>query len=574
MTDSAPAPIPVPATVAADNARLAARAARLKQLPPWAAELMTLYESDAGSQFILYGNVGDRLLLPPSAGGGLGSLTDYLAKVLMPRFDVVMTYDLGNGIRVLTGNDVLREWPNWNDQPLPRLPRAAVEWLTHYLRYTSNLTKLGHRRQQVGVIVLAANLVVPPDQGGVNHELSALVLQLRDWASDGLLGDHASATFLVTDNLNDLHPLLATNPRANAVKLPLPTVDEIAGALTILQAENPVPAGSAPGALTIPQTAAMLAGATLSAIESLLKTAVYRGAGLGQTEVAAMKKRLVEQDCNGLIEFIQPIRTLDDLYGMEAAKTWLRQDLALWRQGETQAMPMGYLICGPVGTGKTYLVECLAGEANVPVVKLKNFRDKWVGSSEGNLERIFRLVHALGRCYLFVDEADQALGRRDSGGDDGGIGGRLYAMLAAEMSDPRNRGQIVWILASSRPDLIEVDLKRPGRVDVKIPILPTATPAEGWALLRNLAKRRGMVLPADPPAGVVAPDCLTPGAAEALALRIFRLHKTGNLDPVAATAQALVGYRPPVAPAIMQAQIALAVAESTDPAFVPEVFRP
>jgi hypothetical protein len=50
---------------------------------------------------------------------------------------------------------------------------------------------------------------------------------------------------------------------------------------------------------------------------------------------------------------------------------------------------MGYLLCGPVGTGKTYMVECLAGDAGVPVVKLKNFRDKWIGSTEGNLEKIF-----------------------------------------------------------------------------------------------------------------------------------------------------------------------------------------
>ena len=109
-----------------------------------------------------------------------------------------------------------------------------------------------------------------------------------------------------------------------------------------------------------------------------------------------MKKQLVEQDCNGLIEFIESKRTLDDLYGQEKIKTWLRQDLALWAKGDLQAMPMGYLLCGPVGTGKTFLIECLAGEAGVPVVKLKNFRDKWIGSTEGNLEKIFRLLHALG----------------------------------------------------------------------------------------------------------------------------------------------------------------------------------
>ncbi len=92
----------------------------------------------------------------------------------------------------------------------------------------------------------------------------------------------------------------------------------------------------------------------------------------------------MERDSAGLVEFIEPRRTLADYHGQEALKTWLRQDIALWRAGDLKALPMGYLLCGPVGTGKTFLVECLAGEAGVPVVKLKNFRDRWVGSSEGN----------------------------------------------------------------------------------------------------------------------------------------------------------------------------------------------
>jgi len=45
-------------------------------------------------------------------------------------------------------------------------------------------------------------------------------------------------------------------------------------------------------------------------------------------------------------------------------------------------------------------------------------------------------------------------------------------MMAAEMSRPENRGRVIGVLASSRPDLIEVDVKRPGRVDLKVPIFP------------------------------------------------------------------------------------------------------
>ena len=283
----------------------------------------------------------------------------------------------------------------------------------------------------------------------------------------------------------------------------------------------------------------------------------------------------MEREAGGLIEFIEPRRTLDDFHATDALKNSLREDLALWRAGDLVAAPMGYLICGPVGTGKTYLVECLAGEAGIPVVKIKNFRDKWVGSTEGNLEKIFRLLHGLNRCYVFIDEADQALGRRDAGGNDGGLGGRVYSMFAKEMSEPANRGRIVWVLASSRPDLIEVDLKRPGRVDVKLPLFPTATPEESFGLLRALCHRRGIELTDEDLAANRdhLPTLLTPGAAETLALRLYRTIKTRGVSAAEALAATLADYQNPISPEIMRFQIGLAVAEASDRAFVPAVFR-
>jgi SpoVK/Ycf46/Vps4 family AAA+-type ATPase len=100
---------------------------------------------------------------------------------------------------------------------------------------------------------------------------------------------------------------------------------------------------------------------------------------------------------------------------------------------------MGYLIAGRIGTGKTFLVQCWAGELGIPCVVLKNFRDRWVGSSEGNLEKIIGLVRALGRCMVFIDEADQALGRRTTDSGDSGLSGRIYAMIAQEMGDSSTR---------------------------------------------------------------------------------------------------------------------------------------
>ncbi|HWC16780.1 MAG TPA: ATP-binding protein, partial [Terriglobales bacterium] len=229
----------------------------------------------------------------------------------------------------------------------------------------------------------------------------------------------------------------------------------------------------------------------------------------------------------------------------------------------------------PVGTGKTYLVECLSGEAGVPVVKLKNFRDKWVGSTEGNLEKIFRLLQALGRCYVFIDEADQALGRRDAGQNDSGLSGRIYSMIAEEMGSSKNRGKIIWVLASSRPDLIEVDLKRPGRIDTKIPLFPTATTKESLELLLALLKRRNVDIAdvGNTDLESCMPTLLTPGAAEALAVKIYRLTRTTGRLPSNVIRESLSEYQNPVPLDILEMQIRLAAREASDLEFVPLCFR-
>ena len=549
-------------------------APRPAKLPIWADEMVALYESQAGSQFILHGNVNDRCLLPQGEKRVLGSLGDFLETVLLPRFDVVLSYDLGNGLRVEQGGDTFSQWPGFKENPeLPRAPRAAVETLTRYFRYTANVARLGKPRLQVGCFIRAANLLAPTMPGGVNYDLNSLALLMRDWADDPLLVEHSLVTVLITENLNDLHPLLVNNPRAAKIKLPLPSTPEIAEAV-----EHALP--RFPKALEKfkddgPNLAAQLTGATQNAIDSLFKLKEYHAEPLQLADLVKLKKQLVEEECAGLIEFIESKCTLDDLHGQEKLKTWLRQDVALWRQGDLRALPMGYLICGPVGTGKTYMVECLAGEAGVPVVKIKNFRDKWVGSTEGNLEKIFRLLQALTRCFVFIDEADQALGKRDGGSNDSGLSGRIYSMMATEMSRPENRGRIIWVLASSRPDLIEVDLKRPGRVDVKIPIFPTSTTSESFALLRALCKRQGLEL-TDADRTVlepVLPLLLTPGAAEALSVKIYRLVKVQGKTPLEAVQQCLDGYQNPVAAEVMDFQIGLAVKEASDLEFVPEIFR-
>ncbi|MCB1230511.1 MAG: ATP-binding protein [Verrucomicrobiae bacterium] len=566
--------------------------------PRWSEAIRTHYLSGAANQFLLFGNVQDRLLLPGAEESAspvaIGNLPDFLVEHQLRKFDLVLSYELGAGLRIERGNELFRQLRPADD--LPGEPAKAVAYLDYFLRFLINLRNLkpnspkpadptgpeiiaeearplAGRNFHIAFVLKAADLIFPRTPNGLNYQLSAIASVVRAWSRETHFLEQNLAVFLLTENLNDLHPLLATNSRTSQIEIEMPDAAELLDAFSFFENRYPKALANFSGAPELP--AGRLAGATLSSIESLLKTREFSGEALIESDLSDLKKDLVEKDAQGLIEFLEPTRTLDDVLGSEAVKTWMRQDIDLWRQNDLEAMPMGYLLCGPVGTGKTYLVECLAGEAGVPVVKMKNFRDRWVGSTEGNLEKIFHLLHALGRCIVFIDEADQALGSRDAGSNDSGISGRVYSMMAKEMSDTRNRGRILWILASSRPDLIEVDLKRPGRVDVKIPLFPSHDRTEGYQLIRALGKRYHLDLPKDPPDALLdlIPELVTPGAAESLAIKTYRIAKTREVDAVEALRDCLDEYQNPVPKDVMDFQIAIAVREASDLDFVPAIFR-
>ncbi|MEO0446876.1 MAG: hypothetical protein AAF191_12455, partial [Verrucomicrobiota bacterium] len=139
----------------------------------------------------------------------------------------------------------------------------------------------------------------------------------------------------------------------------------------------------------------------------------------------------------------------------------------------------------------------------------------------------------------------------------------------------RNRGKILWILASSRPDLIEVDLKRPGRIDVKIPLFPSINSHEAYDLIRALCQKQGVSLPKGEADawGELLPDHLTAGAAEAIAVKVYRLMKAASLSEAEALSQILSDYQSPIPPEVMEFQMDLAIREASDLSFIPDVFR-
>jgi SpoVK/Ycf46/Vps4 family AAA+-type ATPase len=328
----------------------------------------------------------------------------------------------------------------------------------------------------------------------------------------------------------------------------------------------------------VPVLAAKLVGVNRIGAQGIVLRSLRNNEKITARKLSALKKEILEKESFDKLEFVESSRTLDDVAGHVEAKRWLREDARLLKRDARRALPMGYLLCGRIGTGKTYLAQCFAGECGVPFVELKNFREKWVGSTEGNLEKVLRILKALGQVVVFVDEADQAMGKRESGEGDSGLSGRIYAMLAKEMADTDNRGRILWLFATSRPDLLEVDLKRQGRLDVHIPLFPPSDAGERRELFHAMAVKLKMGLKAEELPDLPFDAPVSGNELEGLlvrAVREFELQAEGEgRKPLPEILKAILAdFRPSAHTKRLELMDLLAVKECTDSRFLPERFR-
>jgi hypothetical protein len=551
-------------------------------LPAWAEQMRDLFKSGSVAQFLIHGNIFDVVPTEDAQGRRLLSLKAFLETVMFEGYDIVLEYDRGRGIRVVQGGE---DWGEWLKQALgneastlqTREPGVALELIDRYLLRTLNLQAV--RREpaprKIAVIIDFAEFVVPRgDPIQLTGPFSANIVKVLGWANDPAILHSNIVTVILAEGLHDLSPLVVENPHAATLKIPLPGEAEMLAYLqTLIAMQFPQLPSNCEVSLDV--LARRLTGLSRVGAHRVLATALTNGRTITAAWLMRMKKELIERECQGLLEFLESPFTLDQVAGHVAVKAWLREDTELLRRGLLNALPMGYLITGRIGTGKTFIVQCWAGELGVPCVVFKNFRDRWVGATESNLEKIFSVLHALGQVVVFVDEADQAAGKRGEDSDSG-LSGRVYAMLAKEMSETRNRGRILWVFATSRPDLLEVDLKRQGRLDVHIPLFPPQTHEEVQNLLLSIAKRLQFPLNESdiPP----LPDGILLGGneIEGILVRALRLYELLP-PPRSPLREILEGVfkevRPNAHTRKLEYMDLVAVKECTDSRFLPPQYR-
>jgi AAA+ superfamily predicted ATPase len=525
--------------------------------------------------FVVHGNTFDVVRAGPDNDPRWLGLADFLAEQLFGRWDLVIHYDLARGLRCAAGSNGRRlqemvtlanKWIG-DLRALPRDPTKGLAALD--LLVQKNVMADPDDRVRAAILIDHAGYVAPSgdrlDLGEQTH-----LVTLLNWASSPYIKRLNMAFVLIDPRLSSVAERLTGNPHVAAVEVPLPDIDE----RTAFLGAQVKASGKDTGTFSdysVGELGKLTAGIGLTDLEVLVRSALEGGRRLDRNYFRELKKRLIERQAQGMLEFVEPKWGLDTVVGHEAAKKRLLDDAELIKRGELETVPMGYLFCGPVGTGKSFLATCVAGSIGIPAVVLKNFRSKYVGETEGNLERVLGVLRSMGPVVVIVDEADAMLGDRDQSGDSG-VGARTFGMIAAQMGDTRYRGRILWMLLTARPDLLPIDLKRQGRAEVHIPLFYPVDDAEIRTMLMVLAKKAGTSLAeADLPTEIPHKGNLSGADIEGIVGRAFRtslLAGSRTLTKDALT-QSLATFMPSTQTLEREAQELAAIIECTDAEFLP-----
>ncbi len=225
--------------------------------------------------------------------------------------------------------------------------------------------------------------------------------------------------------------------------------------------------------INLNEFARLTAGLTLVGIEDIYLQAEALGI-LRKEFIMERKKELISKEYGEVIEVLDADGfTFDDFAGQEHLKKYHREVIINpMLKGQVDIVPKGLLYNGPPGTGKTHFARCLSGEAGINFVELKMSKilDKWVGESEKRFEKALTCIKSIAPVGVFIDEIDQAFSRGEH--DSNSVNRNLFGMFLSILSEPKHRGQIIWIGAANYPNKIDEALKRTGRFDKKMPFLP------------------------------------------------------------------------------------------------------
>jgi AAA+ superfamily predicted ATPase len=549
----------------------------IRILPAWAQELSYKYCSKTATLYIVYGNIRD--FLPHKMNEGefiFVKIQNYISEVLFGNRDIIIYYDRSSGIsfckpemkqdylnamRSIDGNRPAGDF-------LTNNPVNAFQYLEKYF-YLSIRDKY-----RIVLIIDYAETIIPNTNfSSYTDEDRYCLVTLNRWATDPLFAENDISIILLTENLADLSTKIIRSPSTVKVAIPMPDEKVRESFLEYLNKQNML---LLEPKLTPAMMARITGGLNLVNIRQLVAESYQENRLITLEYLKQKKKEIIESEAVGLLEFIESEHDLSMVSGHDFVKKRFKSAARAIKQGRLDVLPMGYLISGPVGTGKSFMVSAFAGEIGIPIVRFKNFRSKWQGVTESNLEKILNILKAMAPVGVMIDEADAFLGHRHQEGDSG-TSNRIFAQIASYMGNTEYRGKIIWFLITCRPDLMPIDLKRQGRAEEHLALFYPETVEEKQELFLTLVRKLKLKVQKFDVVGLFQKYHFDFSGADLESILIRAKFSAAMNDHVIITEEdieeTLKDFVPPTYPHEIQLQNLVAILECTSREMLPPRFR-
>ena len=469
--------------------------------PAFLRQAGRILNSGQSRALLLTGNVYD--LFP--VDHGYAPLLPFLCeRWRLPEF-LVVTYELNGAIRFLSAEDAGKArgaWLRWkvgldaNQIDLRRMvegdetdaklaaarsayddslrktvnqPTLALEFLRQLCQAARTEFADGRNlRRKLLVLIESADLLVPETEISRMSDTDRQRIAIcHDWFSDPGFLNGDDSVVMIAESASLLHHRIARLPQVVEIEAPAPDADERAAFVRWFKSTI----GETEHFGTALEFAAATAGLSMHALMQLLKAGRHARRTIGEPEVMVKVEEYIRAQLGTeTVQFKKPPHTLDDVVGYAGLKQFLREELIpRFRMDGPEALP-GAAVCGPIGSGKSFIFEAVSAEVGMVVLTLGNLRSKWFGETDIIFERLRRVLNTLPKALIFVDEADTQFGGVGEGAHE--TERRLTGRIQAMMADPALRGRVFWLLATARIERLSPDLRRPGRVgDLIIPVL-------------------------------------------------------------------------------------------------------
>jgi len=547
----------------------------------WIEEIHRKWSASIAHVFLLHFNVWDTV-------DGNSSVLEFLMQSpLVSEREIIMYYNRSAGITfpIPSHKKVFLEELGFTaadtglgvEDIIPRDPVAALMLMEGALRLSVPDGNGGLKAKAAVIMDYAETLVPAAELAQMPPGDRTVLTTLLRWARDRQIADLGAPVFLVAENLSDVNRALrSASSRIEAVQVPLPDLEDRQKYIGALAGKYAIDGRSNMRDITVTQMARLTAGLKKLHVEDVF---LRSSADVPVTPelVKERKKDIISSEYGDVLQIIDPELDFSNVGGMENVKLFFRKNVIQpLREGNLRRCPTGVLMPGPAGTGKTILAEAVARESgvNCSSLNLARIMNKWVGSSEANLEKALQCIEALAPTVVVLDELDQTgLSRNNSG--DSGVSNRLLKRLLEFMADGRHRGRVVFLGLTNRPDLIDAALKRPGRFDRAIPILPPGEEerAEIFSVMFRKYAISHDLSAEDLNRAAAATDGYTGAELEALVLKAADVAEDAGSDVVLAEhiQYALEVFRPTTGDIEMMTQLALKEANDLD--LLPPAYR-